>query len=112
MIGAVCAARLEGWTESMSANGTGVEIAPQDLKLRLLWFGLQHPFRVVNLEEIAAAVGNLDKDFVREALVRLSQEGLVTRFSGRFCFNRPIPPDLRKLVEQSFFPSRVTRAMG
>jgi DNA-binding GntR family transcriptional regulator len=85
----------------MSGNGLGV--VSSDLRLKLLSFGLQHPYRVVNLEEIAGAIGNLDRDQVKTALERLAQEGLVTRFSGRFCFNRPIPPGIRRTVEEAYF---------
>jgi hypothetical protein len=95
----------------MSGNGFGVSVSLSDLRLKLLAFGLHYPYRVVNLEEIAAAIGNMDREYVRDGLESLAREGLVTRFSGRFCFNRPIPHELRRAVEETS-GSRTTHAIS
>jgi hypothetical protein len=70
---------------------------------------LTHPFRVVGLDEIVDWLGHPDRPQVRNALEALAHEGLVTRFSGRYCFNRAIPTDLRILVEQTVTPSGAVR---
>ena len=96
----------------MTGSILGSDVTQADLRLKLLSFGMNHPYRVVNLDEISASIGNSDKEMVKKVLEFMSAEGLVTRFSGRFCFNRPIPSDLRKMVEKASPLSRVTTAIG
>jgi hypothetical protein len=35
----------------------------------------------------------------------------VTRFSGRFCFNKAIPPEIRQSVEAAVTPSGTVRVL-
>jgi RIO-like serine/threonine protein kinase len=78
----------------------GKHIAPENLRLMLIAYGMDHAYRVIGLEEITHSIPNVRKDEVREVLERLAQEGLVTRFSGRYCFNKAIPTELRHNIEQ------------
>jgi hypothetical protein len=87
----------------------GKNIAPESLRLILLAYGMDHAYRVISLEEIAHSIPHVQKDQVREVLERLAQENLVTRFSGRYCFNKTIPPDLRHNIEELITPSGTVR---
>ena len=82
---------------------------PEILKLMVLAYGMNHSYRVLGIDEIAQAVSHVKRDEVREVLERLAQEGLVTKFSGRYCFNKPIPVDLRHSVDESITPSGTIR---
>src|SRR5262245_28062695 len=93
----------------MLAKPLKTAVPPGQLRLLLLAYGLSHPFRVVGLDEITDWIGHPDRPQVRNALEALAFEGLVTRFSGRFCFNRTIPNELRILVEQTISPSGTVR---
>ena len=89
----------------------GKHIAPESLRLILLAYGMDHAYRVVGIEEIAQALPHVRRDEVREVLEQLAQEGLVTRFSGRYCFNKAIPVDLRHSIEQLITPSGTVRQL-
>jgi RIO-like serine/threonine protein kinase len=100
----------------MRAGGTAVmaatfgnHIAPESLRLMLLAYGMDHAYRVVSLEEIAHSIPHVRRDEVRDVLENLAQEGLVTRFSGRYCFNKTIPIELRQNIEQLITPSGTIR---
>jgi hypothetical protein len=97
-----------GELEVMSAT-FGRHIAPENLRLFLLSYGIDHAYRVVSLEEIAQAIPNARRGEVREVLEQLAQEGLVTKFSGRYCFNKAIPRDLRLSIEKLITPSGTIR---
>ncbi len=90
----------------------GKNIAPESLRLMLLAYGMDHSYRVVSLEEIAHSLPHVRKDEVRQALEHLAHEGLVTRFSGRYCFNKTIPADLRQNIEQFITPSGTVRQIS
>lgn len=87
----------------------GNQIAPESLRAMLLAYGINHAYRVVTLEEIKHSMPHARSDEVRQVLERLAQEGLVTRFSGRYCFNKTIPGDLRQSIEQIITPSGTMR---
>lgn len=87
----------------------GNHIAPESLRLMLLAYGMDHAYRVVSLEEIAHSIPHVRRDEVRDVLERLAQEGLVTRFSGRYCFNKAIPVELRHNIERVITPSGTIR---
>ena len=91
------------------AASFGSHIAPENLRLMLLAYGIDHAYRVISLEEIAHAVPHIRRDEVRNVLENLAQEGLVTRFSGRYCFNKAIPGELRHKIEQLITPSGTIR---
>lgn len=87
----------------------GNQIAPESLRAMLLAYGINHAYRVVTLEEINHSMPHARSDEVRMVLERLAQEGLVTRFSGRYCFNKTIPGDVRQSIEQLITPSGTIR---
>jgi RIO-like serine/threonine protein kinase len=87
----------------------GSHIAPENLRLMLLAYGMDHAYRVVSLEEIAHSIPHVRRDEVRNVLEHLAQEGLVTRFSGRYCFNKGIPVELRQSIEKLITPSGTIR---
>ena len=87
----------------------GNHIAPERLRLMLLAYGMEHAYRVVSLEEIAHSIPYGRRDEVRRVLEELAQEGLVTRFSGRYCFNKAIPGELRQNIEEFITPSGTIR---
>ena len=87
----------------------GNHIAPENLRLILLSNGIDHAYRVISLEEITHAIPHVRRDEVQNMLEHLAQEGLVTRFSGRYCFNKTIPGDLRHNIEELITPSGTIR---
>lgn len=87
----------------------GNQIAPESLRAMLLAYGINHAYRVVTLEEISHSIPHVRGDEVRRVLERLAQEGLVTRFSGRYCFNKAIPGDLRQSIDKLITPSGTIR---
>jgi len=87
----------------------GTHIEPESLRLILLAYGIEHAYRVVSLEEIAHSVPYGRREEVRQVLEQLAQEGLLTRFSGRYCFNRAIPVELRHNIERLITPSGTIR---
>ena len=86
-------------------------IEPEYIRLIVLGFGLSHAYRVLGVDEIVNALPHIGRKELKAALERLADEGLVTRFSGRFCLNRPIPGELRKDVEAAVTPSGTIRAI-
>lgn len=87
----------------------GSHIAPESLRLMLLSYGMDHAYRVISLEEIAHAIPHVRRDEVQNVLERLAHEGLLTRFSGRYCFNKAIPVEVRHSIEQLITPSGTVR---
>jgi len=90
----------------------GNHIAPESLRLMLLAYGMNHAYRVLSLEEIAHAIPHVRRDEVRNVLEKLALEGLVTRFSGRYCFNKAIPGEVRQNIEQFITPSGSVRKVA
>lgn len=93
----------------MIAATFGNHIAQDSLRLMLLAYGVGHAYRVVSLDEIAHSIPHVKRDVVRNGLEDLAQEGLVTRFSGRYCFNKAIPIELRHNIERVITPSGTIR---
>lgn len=91
------------------ATTFGSHISPESLRLMLLAYGMDHSYRVVSVEDIAHALPHVRRDEVRAVLNHLASEGLVTRFSGRYCFNQSIPQDLKQSIEQLITPSGTIR---
>lgn len=94
------------------AARTGRLIPPESLRLMLLAYGIEHAYRVVSLEEIAHSIPHVVRDEVRDGLEHLAEEGLVESFSGRYCFNKIIPADLRRDIEQLITPSGTIRQIN
>jgi RIO-like serine/threonine protein kinase len=91
------------------STSIGYYIAPENLRLLLLAYGINHAYRVISLEEIAQSLPHVRRDEVREVLEELAQEGLVTRFCGRYCFNKTFPLELRQDIERIITPSGTIR---
>ena len=85
------------------------QIAPENLRAMLLAYGINHAYRVVTLEEINHSMPHVGGDQVKVVLEGLANEGLVTRFSGRYCFNRVIPANLRQSIDELVTPSGTIR---
>jgi hypothetical protein len=100
--------QVAGGMELMAAT-IGSHIAPESLRLMLLAYGMDHAYRVISLEEISQSVPHVRRDDIRNGLEHLAQEGLVTRFSGRYCFNKAIPIELRQSIEKLITPSGTIR---
>ena len=95
----------------MSALYPGVDISPEDLRLLLLAYGLDHAFRVIGFDEIARSMPHVNPAAIKAELDRLAEDALVTRFSGRYCFNKAVPVELRHEVERFITPSGTIRAV-
>ncbi|HJQ70699.1 MAG TPA: hypothetical protein VKA70_17120 [Blastocatellia bacterium] len=93
----------------MAAIFASNEIAPDNLKFMLLAYGMGNAFRVVSLEDIAHSMPHIGKELIRKGLDCLADESLVTKFSGRYCFNRPVPNEVRRAVERAISPSGTVR---
>lgn len=93
----------------MAAIFAGLEIAPGNLRLMLLAYGIGHAYRVISLDDIAHTMPHIRKDVIRKGLDGLAEESLVTKFAGRYCFNRPVPNELRCAVERAITPSGTVR---
>lgn len=75
--------------------------AADQVELLLLGFGTAHAYRVFSLSEVADAMPHISKELLRQSLERLADRGLLTRFAGRYCFNKDVPCDVRLSVEGS-----------
>ena len=75
-------------------------IQPEDLRLKLLSYGINNSYRIVNIDEIRRAVPGITKEDLEHGLALLVEEGLLTRFARRYCFNRPLPADVRRPVNR------------
>lgn len=93
----------------MVAIFASMKVAPDNLRLMLLAYGIENAYRVVSLEDIAHSMPHVRKELIKKGLDSLAEESLVTRFSGRYCFNRPVPNDLRHAVERMVTPSGTIR---
>ena len=62
--------------------------ATRQVELLLLGFGRAHAYRVFSLAEVAAAMPHISNDLLRQALDQLAERDLVTRFAGKYCFNK------------------------
>jgi DNA-binding HxlR family transcriptional regulator len=85
------------------------KVSSEQIRFMILAYGLEHAFRVLNIDEIAREIPNARREAVRAELERLAEEGLVSRFQGRYCFNREIPVELRRSIEQRVSPSGTIR---
>jgi hypothetical protein len=85
------------------------EVAPEVLRLMLLAYGLENAYRVITCEEIAHSLRAFRKDDIRNELDRLADEGLLMKFSGRYCFNKAIPNEVRNHIERTVTPSGTIR---
>ena len=96
----------------MAAMHIKTEVAPENLRLMLLAYGMEHPYRVLALEEIFHYLPGVDREKIRGILDGLATEGLLTKFSSRYCFNRSIPDELRRSIERALTPSGTLKVAG
>lgn len=81
------------------------QVAPENIRLMLLAYGLGNPYRVIAQEEIFQSLPHVSSEKIKEMLDQLAGEGLLTKFSSRYCFNKPLPAGLGRSVEQRITPS-------
>ena len=94
----------------MTAVYVSADVAPEQVRFMLLAYGIEHGFRVLLVDEIAHEFPHVRKEEVRSRLDQLAEEGLVTRFSGRYCFNKIIPDDILRQVEENVTRSGTIKA--
>ncbi|HYV07257.1 MAG TPA: hypothetical protein VFB82_21865 [Blastocatellia bacterium] len=95
----------------MVARLSDTRIEPGYVRLLVLGYGLSHAYRVLAVDQIASGLPLVGRKELKEALERLADEGLVTRFSGRFCFNKQIPPEIKSKVDAAVSPSGTVKAV-
>ncbi len=93
----------------MAAALTSAQIGPEILRFILLAYGLGNAYRIISLDEIIQALPHVRKDLVRSGLDDLASEGLVTKFAGRYCFNKQISTELRHTIERAVSSSGTLR---
>src|SRR6185295_7728330 len=93
----------------MAVMQVGTQVAPENLRLMLLAYGMDHPYRVIAQEEIFQSLPHVNREKIKEMLDRLAGEGLLTKFSSRYCFNKPFPADLSRSIERVITPSGTIR---
>ncbi|HWP44960.1 MAG TPA: hypothetical protein VNO14_17085 [Blastocatellia bacterium] len=93
----------------MAATRMNVEIAPETLRFLLLAYGMDNAYRIVSLEDISQDLPQIDKEQLKTGLDQLAEEGLVSRFTGRYCFNKPLSKELRSAIERAVTPSGTLR---
>ncbi len=77
------------------------QIAPESIRLMLLAYGMDHPFRVIAQEEIFQSLPHVDRENIKEMLDHLATEGLLTKFSSRYCFNKPLCASVEGVITPS-----------
>lgn len=85
-------------------------VAADKVRFMILAFGSEHTFRVLTVDEVAHEFPNVKKDVIRSQLDELAREELVTRFAGRYCFNKTIPDDILRLIEENVTRSGTIKA--
>ena len=84
-------------------------VVRERLRLMLLAYGLDNAYRVVSFEEIVRSMPNVVRDEIRDELDCLADEGLLMKFAGRYCFNKTIPVEIRRHIEQTITSSGMIR---
>jgi hypothetical protein len=72
-----------------------ISINRDDVRLALLNYGSRNSYRVVTADEVSQTLTEFNRDEIRTCLDQLANEELLTRFVGRYCFNKEIPFQLR-----------------
>lgn len=85
------------------------EIAPDNLRFLLLAYGMDNAYRIVSLEDVAQSLPQIDREQIREGLRQLTEEGLLSRFTGRYCFNKPLSKELNLALKRAITPSGTLR---
>ena len=71
-----------------------------DVRLALLNYGARNGYRVVTAEEVSESLVGFRREDIRRCLDQLANEELITRFAGRYCFNKEIPFQLRSAIRR------------
>jgi len=71
-----------------------------DVRLALLNYGSRNGYRVVTAEEVSESLIGFSRDEIRKCLDQLASEELLTKFTGRYCFNKEIPFHLRMALRR------------
>jgi len=66
-----------------------------DVRLALLNYGSRNSYRVVTAEEVSESLVGFSRDDIKKCLDQLANEELLTKFTGRYCFNKEIPFQVR-----------------
>ena len=66
-----------------------------DVRLALLNYGARNSYRVVTADEVSESLIGFKCEDIRRCLDQLANEELLTRFAGRYCFNKEIPNQVR-----------------
>jgi hypothetical protein len=93
----------------MAAMKMKLEIAPENLRFLLLAYGMDNAYRIVSMEDIAQSLPQINGEQLKEGLDLLAEEGLVSRFTGRYCFNKPLTNELRSSIGRAVTPSGTIR---
>ena len=80
-------------TSTNRAVGTThtVGTTQDDVRLALLNYGSRNGYRVVTADEVSDCLSGFNRDEIKKCLDQLANEELLTRFAGRYCFNKEIP---------------------
>lgn len=93
----------------MTVMQVRAQVASENLRLMLLAYGMDHPYRVIAQEEIFQLLPYVNREKIKEMLDHLAGEGLLTKFSSRYCFNKPIPTELSSSIKRVVTPSGTIR---
>ena len=66
-----------------------------DIRLALLNYGARNSYKVVTADEVSDSLIDFNRDEIKRCLDELANEELLTRFVGRYCFNKEIPLHVR-----------------
>jgi hypothetical protein len=77
-----------GTTHTVGTNDDNVRLA-------LLNYGSRNGYRVLTADEVSDCLSGFNRDEVKKCLDQLANEELLTRFAGRYCFNKEIPFHVR-----------------
>jgi hypothetical protein len=77
-----------------------VRTTRDDVRLALLNYGLRNGYRVVTADEVSETLRSFSRDDIKGCLDQLANEELLTRFAGRYCFNKEIPFQVRDAMRR------------
>ena len=79
---------------AISTNRAG-STSHDDVRLALLNYGSRNGYRVVTADEVSDCLSSFNREEIKKCLDQLATEELLTRFAGRYCFNKEIPFHVR-----------------
>ena len=93
----------------MAAMDRDFEIAPENLRFLLLAYGMDNAYRIISLEEVAQALPQIPREQIQKGLDKLVEDGALSRFTRRYCFNKPLSKEIRRAIEGAVTPSGTIR---